>query len=113
MTSQPSARGAEQLQRLIAGKVAGAPTACLGNSRYDDMTVIDERTVAFRRGSTVFVNTVGPGCSQITAPGSTLVFRNVGGTGLCRGDIAEVSYLSSGMTVGSCVLGDFVPYRRS
>ena len=110
MPPQHDARGAQRLQQLIAGRVAGAPSTCLGSSRYDEMITIDEDTLAFRRGRTVFVNNLGPGCAQLAAPGSTVVFRNVGGTGLCRGDIAEVTYLSSGTTVGSCVLGDFVPY---
>jgi hypothetical protein len=114
VSSQRSARGAEHLQRLLAGKSAGAPTACLSGFRSNDMVTIDEDTIAFRRnGNQVYVNNVSAGCSQMAAPGSTLVFRNVGGTGLCRGDIAEVTYLSSGTTVGSCVLGDFVPYSRS
>jgi hypothetical protein len=38
-----------------------------------------------------------------------LVTRQFSGS-LCRGDIATVADLSSGMTVGSCVMGDFVPY---
>ena len=34
-------------------------------------------------------------------------------SGLCRGDIAQVVDLTNGMLVGSCVLGDFIPYTRS
>ena len=35
---------------------------------------------------------------------------NDGGTGLCRGEIAQVIDTSQGFTVGSCSIGDFVPY---
>ena len=31
---------------------------------------------------------------------------------MCSGDIATVADLRTGMTVGSCTLGDFVPYTR-
>jgi hypothetical protein len=43
--------------------------------------------------------------------GNTLVLRSSGGS-LCRGEIGEVVDLRSGVTMGSCVLGDFIPYSR-
>ena len=33
------------------------------------------------------------------------------GSQLCRGDIGTVTDMTSGMVVGSCALGDFVPYK--
>ena len=111
---QPIARnhdGEAHLQRLLAGKVAGPPVTCLPSARTDEMIVVDDDTIAFRVGNRVYVNNVTAGCSQMDSPGATLVFRNVGGgTGHCRGDIATVTYLSSGTSMGSCVLGEFVPY---
>ncbi len=109
-----SARQQARLQELVAGKVAGAPLSCLPNHRADDMVVIDDNTLAFRDGSRrTWVNTLRGGCSNIGSGNYALVTRQYGGTGLCRGDIAQVADLSNGFTVGSCVLGDFVPYTRA
>ncbi len=112
----PPARSAEaraELQTLLAGKVAGQPMACLPHYRADNMIVIDDNTIAFRDGKTVYRNDLRSGCARLGNTFYTLVTRRVGGSGLCSGDLAEVVDFSSGTTVGTCVLGDFVPYRQS
>ena len=101
-----------QYDQLLVGKVAGPPLSCLPTFRQDDMVVIDDRTIAFRQGSSrTYVNHMQGGCSNLGG-GYALVTRSFGGGQLCRGDIAQVVDLSSRMTVGSCVFGDFVPYAR-
>jgi hypothetical protein len=114
-TAQPPAmRSAEnqaRFERLLAGKVAGPPVSCLPSTRANDMTVIDEDTVLFRQGSSrVYVGHIAGGCNMLGQGGYALVTRQVGSSGLCHGDIATVVDTHSGFTVGSCVIGDFVPY---
>ena len=107
-----SAQSQKQYDQLLAGKVAGAPLSCLPTFRSSDMVVIDERTVAFRDGSSrVYVNHMQGGCSNLGGP-YALVTRTFGGSQLCRGDIGQVVDLTNHFTVGSCVFGDFVPYSR-
>jgi hypothetical protein len=73
------------------------------------MVVIDDQTVAFKGGAgKVYVSQLSPGCSQVGL-GNALITRRTGST-LCRGDIAQVQNLNSGITVGSCTFGEFVPY---
>lgn len=109
-----SARAESRFQELLAGKVAGPAVSCLPSYRADDMVVIDDETVAFRDGSRrVWVANLENGCSNLASGHYALVTRRFGGTGLCRGDIARVADLTSGMTVGSCVFGDFTPYERT
>jgi hypothetical protein len=108
-----TAKAQEQLNRLIAGKVAGAPLTCLASRNANDMVVIDDDTIAFRQGARTYVNHLQGGCQNLAGGGNTLITRSSGGLGLCRGEIAQVAHLSSGMTVGSCVFGDFIPYTRS
>ena len=96
--------------RALAGKAAGKVEQCLPLHRSRDMEVIDDRTILFRDGRTVYVNTTLGDCNNMADDSYALVTRNVGAQ-LCRGDIATVTDISSGMTVGSCSLGDFVPYR--
>ena len=108
-----TAKAEAHLQKLLAGKAAGPARSCLPEYRSDNMVVIDDNTVVFRDGRTVYRNDfVGGGCSRLGSGYYALLTRRMGGSGLCRGDIAEVKDLTSGITVGSCVLGDFVPYTR-
>lgn len=107
----PSPKAQAHLQKLLAGKVPGKPIDCLPQYRANDMVVVDDNTVTYRDGRTVYVNHFqGGSCSQLGSGFYALVTKSFGGTGLCRGDIAQVLDTSSGMIVGSCAFGDFVPY---
>ena len=102
-----------KLQQLTAGKVAGAPMTCLPPSvRSRNLEVIDDNTFAYvdspRR---VYVNHVRGECSNLGSGFYTLVVRS-SGSGTCSGDIADVADVRTGMTAGSCALGEFVPYTR-
>jgi len=110
---QPRTAKAEaHLDKMLAGKVAQKPVDCLPTHRSGDMVVIDDNTILFRQSSSkVFRNDLNGGaCSGLGSGSYALVTKQYGGMGLCRGDIAQVMDLSTGMTVGSCILGDFVPY---
>ena len=111
---QRSLKAQQELDRYLAGKVAGRPQACLPNYRTNDMVVVDENTILFREGTNrVWRNDPVGGCSGLGRPGTALVTRQFGGTGLCRGEIAQVVDTAAGFTVGSCALGDFVPFTRA
>ncbi len=75
------------------------------------MTPIDDSTVIFKDGSRVYVNHLIGECSLLRSGFYTLVTRS-SGTGLCRGDIADVADVRAGTVVGSCAIGDWVPYTR-
>ena len=108
-----TARAETHLTRALSGKVAGKAVDCLPAFRSNDMSVIDDNTILFRDGrSTVYRNDPPGGCRPIGAPGYALV-THIFGPSLCRGDIAQVVDTSTGMFAGSCVLGDFVPYRTA
>ena len=102
-----------EYQLALQGKVAQRPVSCLPSYRSGDMRTIDDNTILFRDGaSRVYVNHMQGGCSSLSRGNYTLVTRSFGGSGLCRGDIAQVVDLLNGMQVGSCVFGDFTPYVR-
>lgn len=108
--AQRSESAQRQYDNLLRGKVAGKAESCLPTYRSNDMTIIDDDTILFRDGRTVYVNNPPGGCMNLDRSGSALVTRNFGPQ-LCRGDIATVMDNTSGITVGSCSLGDFIPYR--
>ncbi|WP_309661816.1 hypothetical protein [Sphingomonas sp.] len=101
------------LATLLSGRVAGPPVSCLPDYRSNDMVVIDDSTILFRAGRTTYRNDLqGGSCSRLGSGNYALLTRRTGGIGLCRGDIAEVKDLTNGITVGSCVMGNFVPYTK-
>lgn len=105
-----SAEGQAEFLKLTAGKVAGQPVTCLPSYQRNDMVTIDDGTVAFRNGRTVYVNKLLGECSGLDSGFYTLVTTS-SGSGLCRGDIARVTDIRTGMMAGSCAIGDFVPYK--
>ena len=110
-TAMVDARAQEKLGRLLAGKVAGRPQSCLPSYRSDEMIVIDDNTIAFRDGTDrVWINHPNGGCNMLGSSPYALVTHSVGSMGLCRGDIGHVTDTLNNSTVGSCSMGDFVPY---
>ena len=105
-----AAEAEAKLQELLAGKTAGQPQDCLPHWRSDRLVVIDDNTIAFESGNTVYRNELQGGCNQLGSGFYTLVTKTRSSVGLCRGEIAEVVDTRTGMTVGSCIIGDFVPY---
>ena len=111
--SQPAQRSERQQQtfdKALAGKVPGKAEKCLPLQRSNDMEVIDDDTILYRDGRTTYVNQPLGSCNLLGRGSYALVTRSQGSQ-LCRGDIANVVDASTGVTVGSCALGDFVPYR--
>ena len=118
-TTQPpnpneAAEAQAKLAQLTAGKVAGAPRTCLPPSlRSRNMVIIDDSTIAFEDGrNRTYVNHLRGACDNLRPGFNTLVVRS-GGSGTCSGDIADVADVRTGMTYGSCSLGEFVPYTRA
>ena len=111
--NQPQQRTASQQRsydKLLAGKVPGKAESCLPLQRSNDMVVVDDDTILYRDGRTTYVNKPLGGCNNL-GNGSYALVTHSQGSQLCRGDIAQVRDLTAGITVGSCALGDFVPYR--
>jgi hypothetical protein len=105
-------RGEARLAQALAGKVPGPPMSCLPNFRSYDMEVIDSDTILFRDGRTVYVQNTSGGCYPYgNSVGYTLVTKQIGGGGNCRGDIAHVVDSSTGAFAGTCSFNDFIPYR--
>jgi hypothetical protein len=112
---QPRSAAAEQqLQQLLAGKVAGPGRSCLPAYRSSDMVVIDDDTVLFKDGSRRVWRTEmrGP-CTFLGSSSYALVTSSFGNGGPCAGEIAQLTDLTSGMVASTCAWGEFVPYTVS
>ncbi|MDF0542721.1 DUF6491 family protein [Sphingobium sp. H39-3-25] len=103
-------RQAADLDKALAGKVAGEKTSCIDRFPSTNMRVISNEVLLYEAGRNLtYVNKVIGRCSGLTF-GNTLVIRSFGSQ-YCRGDIASVVDLQTGIDHGACALGDFVPYR--
>lgn len=101
---------ATKLEEELAGKVAGEKVSCIDQQPQTNLTVISNNVLLYRVNKRlIYKNELMGSCNGLTF-GDTLIVR-VFGTQLCRGDLAASANLMSGMTTGSCALGDFIPYR--
>ena len=97
------------LNKVLDGKVAGKPVSCVSSINGRNMRAISDTTLVYQVSRTlVYKNELLGRCSGLSW-GDTLVL-NLQGSQYCRGDMARVVNLQSGMLSGSCALGDFVPY---
>ena len=101
-----------KLAKALAGRTAGPAVRCVPGARTDDMKVIDDGTILFGQGRTVYLQRPAGGCPSLKLGGYSLVSRQFGSGRLCQGDINEVVDVRSGVTVGSCVFAPFVPYTK-
>jgi hypothetical protein len=110
-TRSPEAQ--RQLDQALAGRTAGKPVQCLPNYRAaSNMQVIDDWTILFRDGRTVYLQTPRGGCPGVSSFGNTLVTHLQGNSQLCNGDINHVVDVQSRIGGGACVFGPFVPYTK-
>ena len=107
-----SPRAQRELADALAGRVAGKPVTCLPNYRADNMQIIDDWTILFRDGRTIYLQNPRGGCPGIGNRRNVLVTRLFGTTQLCSGDISHLVDPSTGMQGGACVFSEFVPYTR-
>jgi len=109
-TRSPQAQ--KELDKALAGRVAGKPVSCLPSYRANDMQIIDDWTILFRDGRTVYVQNPRGGCPGIGIRRNVLVTRLFGTNQLCSGDISHLLDPTSGIQGGACVFSEFVPYTK-
>lgn len=103
----------EKLAKALNGRTAGPPVNCIRNIQGTSrMEVIDDDTILFREGGTVYLQRPQGGCNRLGGGGMALITRQVGSTRLCSGDISQLVDPTNGIGGGSCVMGPFVPYNK-
>jgi hypothetical protein len=96
----------------LEGRTAGPPKTCIGSREAYAVESLGDSTLLFRvnRGL-VYVNDARGRCPGIGRD-RALVTESLTGS-LCRGDRAKSVDAVSGASASTCILGDFVPYRRN
>lgn len=109
-TRSPKAQ--RELAEALAGRTQGPAVRCIPNYRADRMQVIDDYTILFHDGRTVYVQNPRGGCPGLGSGSRTLVTRQFGTSELCDGDINHTVDLVSKIHGGACVFSPFVPYTK-
>ncbi|WP_174273192.1 hypothetical protein [Sphingomonas bacterium] len=102
--------GEAQLAKLTKGLVAGKPTSCLPFTRSTDSSKIEGVGILYGFGRQRWLNRLNDSCGRFRQS-DILVIESRGQA--CRGDMVRVYDSGSRIPVGSCVLGDFIPYTRA
>lgn len=108
----PSPQAQAELAKALEGRVAGKPQQCISNYQSTSMTVIDDHTILYGDGRTIWVQKPRGGCNGLAIGGYTLVTRQFGTNQLCDGDINHLVDLRTGMQGGACIFGPFTPYTK-
>src|SRR4029453_18694729 len=107
-----SPRAADELGDVMPGRVAGKPERCIPNDSSVQMEVVDDWTILFRDGGTLYVQNPPGGCTGIGNRSRTLVTRQFGSQ-ICEGDVNHLIDLRTGMGASTCLFGPFIPYRKA
>lgn len=111
--SDQHAMAAQELAKALEGRTAGPAVNCIPNFQGKSrMEVIDDGTILFREGGTVYVQKPRQRCDRIKDGGYVLVTRQYGNQQFCSGDINQLIDANTGVFGGDCVFGPFVPYRK-
>jgi hypothetical protein len=105
-------KAADELAKALSGRVAGKAERCIPNDSSVETEIIDDWTILFRDGRTVYVQNPPGGCPGLGNGSRTLVTRPFGSQ-MCEGDINHVADLRNRMGGPTCVFGPFIPYRKA
>jgi hypothetical protein len=100
-----------ELERALAGRVAGEPVDCIDLHRVQSSRIIADTAIIYRSGNVLYVNRPDSGANELN-PNDTIVTRLYGSNRLCNIDTLTMVDPASGTFTGVVFLGEFVPYRR-
>jgi hypothetical protein len=107
-----TAKQTEQLDKELAGKVAGTPLKCISDFNATNMVRISDDILLYRvSGNLVYKNNLRSSCPGLARDSDIIVSEQFGGQ-KCRGDLLKLVDRTSGIPGPVCSLGEFVPYRK-
>lgn len=102
--------GEAELNRLLAGRVAGAPVSCIPLFNLGSTRVIDGVGIVYRIGGKLYVNRPKSDPRGLDDD-DILVVRSFGSQ-LCNTDRIDLVDRNTRIWSGFVSLGDFVPYSK-
>jgi hypothetical protein len=108
---ETASRDREALERQLAGRVAGAPQACVTRREGESLRAIDRRTIVYDGGREIWVNRLEADCPGMR-PDSILIVEPFGDR-YCRLDRIRALDRGSAIPGPICPLGNWTPYRQT
>lgn len=101
----------QKLEKILDGRVAGAPSNCIPLYSVSNTQIIDKTAIVYHAGRTIWVNRPASGASSLDDR-DTMVTKTVGSQ-LCSIDTVQLVDGGSRSWRGFVNLGEFIPYRRA
>lgn len=107
-------KGEAELAKLLEGREAGEPQRCIRTVPSIPMRTISGTAYVFGRGSTLYVQrTTRPQDIQERFALTLLKQDSTSGVQMCRSDVVNTRDRALGITLGTVIFEDFVPYTQS
>jgi hypothetical protein len=101
----------QQLDKLLAGRVAGKPVDCISLMDSNNTQIIEKTAIVYGSGRTIYVNI--PNNASSLNRDDILVTKIRGSSQLCKIDTVQLRDRNSRMYSGFVSLNQFVPYTRA
>ena len=101
----------EQLDKLLTGYTAQKPVGCINQRPTNKSETIPGIGIVYTVGGVRYLNRFSPDCPQLRD--DRIIITRTFSTQLCRGDSARIVQQQTPIEYGSCIFGDFTPYRRT
>lgn len=106
-----TASDTKELDKALAGRVAGKPVTCLSSVRVETPQVIGDNILLYRDGARVWRNDLPDACPGLDD--DAIVVSEVYGGQVCRNDQFYTLRRGGGTIPGPrCRLGSFVPWDK-
>jgi hypothetical protein len=99
-----------ELERAIAGRVAGEPVDCIDMHRVRGSHIIPGTAIVYDTGNVIYVNRPRGGAETMSQ--WDIQVNRLYSSQLCSIDTVQLIDQGSRMYSGTVFLGEFVPYRR-
>ena len=99
-----------EIARILVGRVPGKPVSCVQLNQLGPSQTVDRTAIIYGQGRTLYLNRLPHGCPGLTHFTYPVVTTSL--SQLCSADILTIVDQGTHMTMGSCGLGEFVPYTR-
>ena len=110
LDAKPRLSAGQELDKLLAGRVAGQPVHCISNFDTREMRVFDKTAIVFGWGNTIWVNVPR---NAADLDDDDILITHPDGSQFCDLDIVTTADRAGLFTNGFLSLGEFVPYRRT
>lgn len=101
------------LTKELDGKTADKPVSCISDFRGTNIIRVSDDILLYRAsGNLVYKNNLRSSCPGL-ARDSDIIVSEQFGSQKCRGDLLRLVDRTSGIQGPTCILGDFVPYRKN